>query len=59
MSRIGKMPIELPNNVKVELSSKEVRITGPKGTVIVPLRPEIRVELQGNILSAHLENPTT
>ncbi len=33
MSRIGKLPIKLPENVKVETQGQLVKIAGPKGTL--------------------------
>ena len=32
MSRIGKMPVEIPAGVTVKVSQREVAVTGPKGT---------------------------
>lgn len=31
MSRIGRLPVEIPNGVQVELTGSKVRIKGPKG----------------------------
>ena len=33
MSRIGKLPIEIPNGVKVTVSGLDVRVEGPKGNL--------------------------
>ena len=33
MSRIGKLPIEIPGGVKVSLDNQQITITGPKGTL--------------------------
>lgn len=57
MSRIGKMPIELPAGVSVEIMPKEAKIKGPKGELTVPVRPEVRLELVEKVLTVHLENP--
>lgn len=37
MSKIGKKPIEIPDNVKIELKDSEVSIKGPKGELKVPV----------------------
>lgn len=50
MSRIGKQPIIIPEGVKVDLSEKEVRITGPKGTLSCNLLRKTLVVLSGNKL---------
>ena len=43
MSRIGKKPIPLPKGVKVQVGD-ELEVTGPKGTLRVPLPAGIKVE---------------
>jgi large subunit ribosomal protein L6 len=43
MSRIGKKPIPLPNGVKVTIGD-QLQVTGPKGTLTVPLPAGITVE---------------
>ncbi len=55
MSRIGKIPIQTPAGVAVDVSGKTVTVTGPKGTS--------RLELPGNITARaangliHVERP--
>ena len=46
MSRIGKKTIEVPQGVKVEISEKEMKISGPKGELVQAIHPEIKVELK-------------
>jgi large subunit ribosomal protein L6 len=43
MSRIGKKPIPLPNGVKITVG-EELQVTGPKGTLKVPIPAGISVE---------------
>jgi len=43
MSRIGKKPIELPKGVKVNIGDK-LEVTGPKGTLHVPIPAGVRVK---------------
>ena len=47
MSRIGKKLIEIPQGVKVEITEKEIRISGPKGELKQIIHPEIKVEIKG------------
>lgn len=47
MSRIGKQPIQLPTGVTVGVEGREVVVTGPKGTLSLVLRPEVRVVVDG------------
>ncbi|MEA2020498.1 MAG: 50S ribosomal protein L6 [Patescibacteria group bacterium] len=50
MSRIGIQPIQIPEKVSVEIKHNQVLVSGPKGTVVVPFRPEVGVELEGDQL---------
>jgi large subunit ribosomal protein L6 len=43
MSRIGKKPIPLPKGVKVRIA-EQLEVTGPKGTLLVPIPPGISFE---------------
>jgi large subunit ribosomal protein L6 len=43
MSRIGKQPVPVPSNVKVDVSGRNVSIEGPLGKLSWALRPEITV----------------
>ncbi len=44
MSRIGKLPITLPDNVQIEVSNdNNVTVKGPKGTLVVPVDRDIAV----------------
>ena len=44
MSRIGKLPIEIPSGVEVELSGSNVTVKGPKGTMQREFSPLINIE---------------
>lgn len=37
MSRVGKLPIPLPDAVKVDVSDAVVEVKGPKGTLLTPV----------------------
>jgi large subunit ribosomal protein L6 len=43
MSRIGKKPIPLPSGVKVQIG-EQLQVTGPKGTLTVPIPQGISIE---------------
>lgn len=53
MSRIGKQPIAIPANVKVEVKGQKVRVEGPKGKLDweLPKRTSLKVE-NGQIVVA-------
>jgi large subunit ribosomal protein L6 len=44
MSRVGKMPIPLPQGVDVQIAGRRVTVRGPKGELSRDLDPEMRVE---------------
>ena len=48
MSRVGKKPILIPENVEVKIEGQRVIIKGPKGELSREIRPEIKVEVKGN-----------
>ena len=50
MSRIGKKPISLPSGVKIQIG-EQLQVTGPKGTLTVPIPAGITVEQNGGVLN--------
>lgn len=48
MSRIGKKPILIPENVEVKIDGSRVIIKGPKGELQREVRSEIKVEKKDN-----------
>jgi large subunit ribosomal protein L6 len=50
MSRIGKKPIPLPSGVKIQIG-EQLQVTGPKGTLTVPIPEGITLEQNGAILN--------
>ncbi len=51
MSRIGKMPIVLPQGTKLELVDGEVRVAGPKGSLKRPFLEGLTLNFEGNIVT--------
>jgi large subunit ribosomal protein L6 len=54
MSRVGKKPITLPSGVKVELGER-LKVTGPKGTLHVPIPAGIKIEQKNGALEIQRE----
>ncbi len=51
MSRIGKLPIEIPAGVKIQISDdQEVTVKGPLGELTQKINPDIPVRVEGNTL---------
>ena len=46
MSRIGKLPVQVPTSVKVTLAPGHVKVEGPKGQLERTLPSEIAIKLQ-------------
>src|SRR5919205_345022 len=50
MSRIGKAPVEVPASVNVEISGRDVKVTGPKGELSVPIGRGVEVRQEDGSL---------
>ncbi len=44
MSRIGKLPVVIPDGVKCELKDHHLKVTGPKGTLEASFSPKITIK---------------
>lgn len=44
MSRIGKKPIAIPDNVTISVTGNLITVRGPKGELLRSLHPDIRTE---------------
>ncbi|HKY79428.1 MAG TPA: 50S ribosomal protein L6, partial [Anaerolineales bacterium] len=53
MSRVGRMPIEIPSGVNVEISGSSVKVKGPKGELSHTFPASISFKQEGNVL--HVE----
>lgn len=51
MSKIGRMPIQIPESVKVMLAHREMIVTGPKGELRLTLPHKIKIEINDNIIN--------
>ncbi len=48
MSRIGKLPIEVPSGVEVRVEGAQATVTGPKGTLSQTIPTQISVRQEGS-----------
>jgi len=46
MTRIGKKPILIPENVEVKIEGQKIIVKGPKGELQKEIRPEIKFEIK-------------
>lgn len=56
MSRIGKMPIELPSDVTVTADGSSINVSGPKGSLSQFTMPGIKVSVTNNRVVVEREN---
>ncbi len=56
MSRIGKLPIEIPQGVEIKSSSGEMTVKGPKGQLAQSLDPGIKVTVKDGTIT--VERPS-
>ena len=55
MSRIGKMPVPLPDGVKVDINDSLVKVTGPKGSIARQVPSEVDVSVADGAVSVSVE----
>lgn len=46
MSRIGKLPIDVPSGVTITVGKSEITVEGPKGKLVVPHLSDVTVTLE-------------
>ena len=51
MSKIGKLPITIPQNATVTITGTLVTVKGPKGELSYQLKPKIKLELKDQVLT--------
>ena len=51
MSRIGKLPISIPDGVKVVVNGSEVTVEGPKGKLVRVMHAEMTIRVdEGHVI---------
>ena len=50
MSRVGKMPIALPQGVDVAITAEQISVKGALGTLVRPVNPQVTVKNEGGKL---------
>lgn len=48
MSRIGKIPVEIPSGVEVNVNGQDISVKGPKGTLNLSIATPITAKVEGN-----------
>jgi len=50
MSRVGKQPISIPDDVEISIKDSVVEVEGPRGSLEFEFRPELKVEKEDDKL---------
>lgn len=56
MSRVGRMPIDIPAGVNVNLGGHVITVKGPKGELTRTLHPDIKITVNDNVIT--VERPS-
>lgn len=56
MSRIGKLPIEIPKGVKISYTDSNLQVVGPKGTLSRNIMSGVSLEITENVISVARDN---
>lgn len=55
MSKIGKLPIKLPEGVKIETAAETVKVSGPRGNLSLKISNVVKLDETDGILTLSLE----
>ena len=58
MSRIGRMPISIPDGVKIDINDSLVKVTGPKGCITKRVPSEMDLTVAEDKLVVSIPTPT-
>ncbi len=53
MSRVGRLPVEVPSGVDVKINGSHVHIKGPKGELEFTFSPKIEITLNENVVQVN------
>lgn len=57
MSRLGKLPIKIPEGTQAKLFDGQISIKGPKGELTQELNELVKVEIKDDIITVSVKNP--
>jgi large subunit ribosomal protein L6 len=58
MSRIGKMPIPIPHDVKVDLKEDVLAVQGPKGELARKVHPKVQIQIDKDQIIVSVKDDT-
>ncbi len=53
MSRVGRLPIEVPSGVEIEIKGSSIRVKGPKGELSHTFPPVISISVEDGVLEVN------
>ena len=53
LSRIGKLPIEIPSGVTITVDSGNITVEGPKGKLVQFITPAVDVNINDGVLTVN------
>jgi len=56
MSRIGKLPVNIPTGVKVAVEASSVKLEGPKGKLQTSIPAGVKVNVEGSVIHVERQN---
>jgi large subunit ribosomal protein L6 len=59
MSRVGKMPVSIPQGVDVSISGEQISVKGALGTLVSKINPLVSVKAEGGKLTVAAANDST
>ena len=59
MSRIGKLPVEIPSGVEVNLSGRDLAVKGPKGQLSLTLVTDVTASKESEGVVIQPRDPRT
>ena len=59
MSRIGKLPINIPDKVEVKFQGTLISVKGPNGKMEIAFSPDVKFEKKGTQISVLLDHQNT
>jgi large subunit ribosomal protein L6 len=56
MSRVGKIPIEIPQGVEVKLEDNLIKVKGSKGELVQEIHPKVNIAIKKNLITVSIED---
>jgi len=53
-SRVGRLPVTIPQGVEVKIQNQQIVAKGPKGQLIVALHPYVKIDVEGNLVKVSM-----